>query len=149
VCRLVVVDVGNGVPGVTVPEDPSNQHPGWLQMEMPMTANVDYVDALLPVFRARLGDRASHPELAMEMIAVSLADIPEEVMSSEIADAVRETCEELAGTLDLFGQATIQAYVNRHSGQMVVTDINTVPDLNLKGPLLRQVGALSFGACIF
>lgn len=131
--RVVVTETEDGGLEMGVPEDPENASPGWLKLEIPLMQNGPEMGVLPPVIEARWAAPSQ------ETVTLSLAELPDDVMSSEVAQEICQSCEQISRVFDVYGQGTIEAYVNRFTGFMVVSDVNTVPDMSGGSPLVRQV----------
>lgn len=82
------------------------------------------------------------PDGSVRESALDLTPPPAALLPPRIASKTRGQVQLLAGQLGLSGAAEITAMINPNSGDMVVLEVQPLPDLSPDGVLMRQAAAV-------
>lgn len=122
----------------------------WVEVSIGLLGSLGNMQALGPSIAARLppsvkaagvGDNGPSlsPPIPSASEVVHLSPIPPAVASASALDAARERAVAIADHLGLSGLARVDAFMHADTGELVVLEVDVLPDLSAGSPLYVQV----------
>lgn len=112
----------------------------WIEVTFGLVGDLGEMRALMPsmILRNEL-DQLSLEERFLEGRIPSLTPPPSEIVKPEVIEAARQRMESVADRFGLRGIASIDAFMHVETGEIIVMNIDPVPNFTEHSVLVQQV----------
>ncbi len=111
---------------------------GWLEITVGIVESDGKLDVLNPSITVAEGEVLSVEEKFQGGTGINITPPPAEIMAPKILELIKLRIKELATKLTIRGYSRIDAFVNIHSGDLLIIEINTLPALTPSTVLYQQ-----------
>ncbi|KAG6487429.1 hypothetical protein ZIOFF_056015 [Zingiber officinale] len=112
---------------------------GWIEVTVGVMGTRGEMHSLSPSITVKeTGDILSLEEKFQGGTGINLTPPPATIISEEALEACKRRVEIIANTLYLEGFSRIDAFVNVHTGEVMVIEVNTVPGMTPSTVLIHQ-----------
>ena len=102
---------------------------GWIEITVGVLEITGKIKSLNPSITVVEGEVLTVEEKFQGGTGVNITPPPSNIMKPTILEKVRKRIEELAKKIGIHGYSRIDAFVNLHSGDLLIIEINTLPGL--------------------
>ncbi|KAH7667514.1 D-alanine--D-alanine ligase protein [Dioscorea alata] len=114
-------------------------HSEWVEVTVGVVGKHGQLHSLSPSITVKeSGDILSLEEKFQGGTGINLTPPPLSIMSEDALRKCKQRIELIANTLELEGFSRIDAFVNVHSGEVLVIEVNTVPGMTPSTVLIHQ-----------
>ncbi|KAJ0978329.1 hypothetical protein J5N97_013803 [Dioscorea zingiberensis] len=111
----------------------------WVEVTVGVVGKHGQMHSLSPSITVKeTGDILSLEEKFQGGTGINLTPPPLSIMSEDALQRCKQRVEVIANTLELEGFSRIDAFVNVHSGEVLVIEVNTVPGMTPSTVLIHQ-----------